>query len=404
MLRRAALLALILAAACGQDVTRPNEVESLRVHPGPSFLPLPVGEAVWSMAYGVSAGGWAAGEVDLTDTDWHAARWRVTVRHDGTPVATLQDLGALHGRPTIAFDANDRGVVVGGSLEFSAGLGDGPDEAFVYRDHMMQTLPTLGGPNAFARRINNHDWIVGQSDTPTGESHATVWRPRRDGGYSAIDLGTLGGSFSWCNTIDDAGRVVGLSEDATGAVIAWWWAGHGPLHPLRSLTPGGANFAVDFNARGVIVGNGTIEDGSYHAARWLHGGIQDLHGRFPGFVNSFATGINLDNDIVVSAYDPDDASTAFLLRGNATIDLGQAAAMPSSDVYDISDRGWVAGGAGEDGIFSAGLWLPGGFQRAPATVGKESIRAGPAVGMGLPAAHGRAARRLRMLGPGGPAH
>ena len=396
MLRRTAFLALLLLAACDQDLTRPTEVATLRTAPGPAFFPLPVNDAVWSMAYGVSENGWVVGEVDLSDTDWHAARWRVTRGDGAPPVATLEDLGQVNGRATFAFGVNHRGIVVGGSVEFSSGLGDGPDEAFVYRDGVMQTLPTLGGPNAFARRINNFGWIVGQSDTPEGESHATVWRPRRHGGYDVIDLGTLGGSFSWCNTIDDFGRVVGLSETATGAVVGWRWDGHGPLRPLPSLTPGGRNYAVDFNLWGAIVGNGTTADGNNHAARWYHGRVQDLHGRLPGYINSFATGINLGNDIVISADDPDFAINGILLRGNATINLGSAAGTAESDAYDISDRGWIAGGAGEGGVFSAGLWLPRAWDQAITAGVKLTGRAGPAAGTELGAAHQRVLRRARI--------
>lgn len=371
MLRRTLLLALILTASCDQNPTTPSPEAATRASESPGFLALPVNDAVWSMAYGVSETGWAAGEVDLTDTDWHAARWRITTS-GGTATATLQDLGNLNGRATIAFDVNGRGDVVGGSMELVTGIGAGPDEAFVYRNNAMQALPTLGGANSFARRINNLGWIAGQSETADGESHATVWRPKRIGtGYDVIDLGTLGGSFSWCNTIDDFGRVVGLSETASGAIVAWRWDGHGPLHPLRSLTPGGENYAVDFNLWGMIVGNATNDDGNNHATRWFLGGVQDLHGRFPGFDNSFATGVSLTNDIVVSAYDPDFAVTAFLLKGGSTINLSQAAGSQQSDGYDISDRDWVAGGAGEDGVFTAGVWLPGS-QHWPFAVAAKS--------------------------------
>lgn len=396
MLRRAALLALILTTACNGDLTRPPESDAPALRgagSGPGFLSLPVDDAVWSMAYGVSEGGWAAGEIDLDDTDWHAARWRISAQ-GGSAHATLDDLGKLNGRATIAFDVNVRGDVVGGSVELSTGIGSGPDEAFVYRNHSMQALPTLGGANAFARRINNLGVIAGQSETADGESHATVWRPRAGGGYTAIDLGTLGGSFSWCNTIDDFGRVVGLSETETGAIVAWTWDGHGPLRRLRSLTPGGDNFAVDNNLWGIVVGNGSDGNGNLHAARWSHGGVQDLHGRFPGFEQSLATGVSLANDIVASAYDADFNPSAFLLRGNQRIDLGAAAGTPSSDVYDISDLGWIAGGSGADGTFTAGLWLPGGLASV-AALHESSAARHTTAGREVTRLHQRALRSLR---------
>lgn len=399
MLRRSALLGLVLLAGCGQDLTTPSEhPQAAALHGGasPGFLALPVGDAVWSMAYGVSETGWAAGEVDLDDTDWHAARWRISTRGQGSATASLEDLGKVNGRATIAFDANLRGDVVGGSVEFASGLSDGPDEAFVYRGGGLRVLPTLGGANAFARRINNLGWIAGQSETAAGELHATVWRPRRDGDYTAIDLGTLGGSFSWCNTIDDLGRVVGLSETADGTIAAWRWDGHGPLRALRSLTDGGDNFAIDLNLFGVIVGTATAADGNFHATRWFRGGVQDLHGNFPGFESSFARGVSIANDLAVAAFDQDFNGSGFILRGGNSIDLSAAAGAPSSDVFDISDRGWIAGGAGEDGVFSAGVWLQGTFaglsQRTAVSAREPGRRAASRGG----AAHRMMLRALRL--------
>lgn len=396
MLRRIALLAVILsAAACDQNPTTPTEAVAIRAPAGPGFLALPINDAVWSMAYGVSETGWLAGEVDVSDTEWHAARWRVRVRDGGVPEATLEDLGQVNGRATFAFGVNRNGDVVGGSVESSSGLGDGPDQAFVYHNGVMQVLPTLGGPNGFARRINSWGWIVGQSDTQDGQSHATLWRPRRHGGYDAIDLGTLGGTFSWCNTIDDLGRVVGLSETASGAVVAWRWDGFGPLRRLPSLTPGNDNYAVDFNLWGVIVGNGTTAEGDFHAARWFNGAVQDLHGRFPGYVNSLATGINLANDIIVSADDQDFAINGFLLKNNSTIRLGESAGTPESDVYGISDFGWMAGGAGEGGVFSAGVWLPKAWGQSIVAGVRASGSAGSGAASKLTQVHRKVLKQVR---------
>lgn len=399
MLRRSALAGLIAVTACGQDLTRPDEsTELAALRPGQrtTFLPLPVDDAEWSMAYGVSETGWAAGEIDLSDTDWHAARWRIATPGGAPASAVLEDLGRMNGRATIAFDVNLRGDVVGGSLEAASGIGAGPDEAFVYRGGQMRALPTLGGANAFARRINNFGWIAGQSETAAGELHATVWRPRSTGGYTAIDLGTLGGTFSWCNTIDDFGRVVGLSETAGGSITAWVWDGHGPLRPLPSLTSGGDNFAIDLNLLGVIVGTATAEDGNFHATRWVRGGVQDLHGRFPDFESSFARGVNLANDVVVSAFDQDFNSGGFLLRHSGAVDLSAAAGTPSSDVFDINTRGWVAGGAGEAGIFTAGTWIPDGPGGAHLTQPQGVAAGRHSASPALARAHAQLWRTLRL--------
>lgn len=365
-----------------------------------TFFPLPTDGYVFSDAYGVSANGWVAGEIDLPNGEWHAARWKVTMGAGGPSATAVEDLGTLNGRYTFAFDVNNAGVTVGGSIEAAFGFGPGPDEAFVHRDGVMHILPSLGGAGGFARRINNRGWIAGNSDTESGEIHATLWRPGHGGAYTAIDLGTLGGTFSWANNILDDGRVVGLSETADGAIVAWTWTGRGPLQPLPALTEGGGNFAVDQNTAGFIVGNATDPDLYNHAVSWRRGTIADFSQLFPAeFPYTLSTAVNAFEWIVTVAY-PEDFSTvgAFLSRGSRVTDLAEAAGSTGyTDALDINARGWVAGGTELDGIVSAGLWLPSHerlYVRAPAArstaghaAGRTSImqhRGDPARALGVP--------------------
>jgi probable HAF family extracellular repeat protein len=373
-------LAGVLACTAGTDAPTAPAL-GLAAHDAPRFLALPTNDAVWSTAYGVSDAGWMAGEVDVSDVEWHAARWFVFQVGRSTPRAVLHDLGMLNGRATLAFDVNDFGVVVGASVEAAFGLGPGPDEAFVYRHGAMHVLPTLGGEGAFARRINNRGWIVGNSTTADGESHATVWRPNAAGGYTPFRIGHMGGTYSWCNSITDDGRVVGLSETANGAVVAWVWDGHGPARPLPSVSPDGQNFAVDLNHRNLIVGNGTVGD-FYHAARWFRSQVHDFHYRFPGFDHSFATAVNNVEEIAVIADVDAFAPRAYVVRGSRTIDLGEVAGSPLSDAYDINERGWVAGSVDVEGVSTASVWfLRGGWPVAATTAGalQPGVRAAESV-------------------------
>jgi probable HAF family extracellular repeat protein len=348
------LIPMIILAGCADSSGLPQDpAETTSNIVAPSFVPLPIAGAIWSAAYGVSSNAWVAGELDVSDVEWHAARWRVNAQ---TGAATLEDLGDLHGRITIAFDVNTSGVVVGGSEEAAFGFGPGPDEAFVYRNGVMETLPTLGGPGGFARRINNSGWITGFSDAKDGTSHPVVWQPNEQGDYTVIDLGSLGGTDGWGNTITDDGKVVGLNETREGAFRAWYWGGSGPLTYLPSLSQGGANYAVDLNARGLIVGNGTDAYGFNHATIWRNGAIHDIHRRFPGMSYSFATAINAEGWIAVDAFTDDFTERAFAAKGDRVIDLG-AAAGTSGGPYDINDRGWVAGTAVVGGVNNAALWF-----------------------------------------------
>jgi probable HAF family extracellular repeat protein len=394
-----------LSLACAGEPTVPDATtdapDLAALHDAPlTFFPLPADGYVYSDAYGVSANGWVAGEIDLPTGEWHAARWKVRMGAGGPSATPVEDLGALNGRYTLAFDVNNAGVTVGGSVEAAYGFGPGPDEAFVHRDGVTHILPSLGGAGGFARRINNRDWIAGYSDTESGERHATVWRPGPDGAYTAIDLGTLGGTFSWANNILDDGRVVGLSETADGAIVAWTWSGRGPLQPLSSLTEGGANFAVDQNTSGFIVGNATDAAFYNRAVSWRRGTITDFSHLFPAeFPYTNPAAVNAFEWIVTVAF-PEDFSTvrAFLSRGSLVTDLAQAAGSTGfTDALDVNVRGWVAGGAELDGIVSAGLWLPSHERmnvRAPAarstaerTAGRTSLLQhlrDPARALGVP--------------------
>jgi len=386
------LIPLIILAGCAESSHLPQDpTQSTSNLIAPSFVPLPIAGAIWSSAYGVSSNGWLAGELDLTDVDWHAARWRFDPT-TGSPV--LEDLGALNGRTTVGFDVNASGVVVGGSVEASFGIGPGPDEAFVYRNGVMETLPTLGGPGGFARRINDSGWITGWSDAADGTSHPVVWRPD-GGGYEVIDLGTLGGTFGWGNTITEDGRVVGLNETPQGAVRAWYWTGSGPVALLQSLTEGGANYAVDLNARGLIVGNGTDAAGFYHATIWRNGAIHDIHHRFPGASYSFATAINAEGWIAVSALTEDFTTYGFVVRGERMIDLTAAAGTSYSDVYDISDKGWVTGYAEVNGVSNAAVWFLHGSGSA-ITTSNLSTKSGPSPMSAY--ARGKALKSRKLLG------
>src|SRR5262249_53238231 len=71
-------------------------------------------------------------------------------------------------------------------------------------------------------------------------------------GYVAVDLGTLGGSFSEARAINPAGQVVGVSTTAAGETHAFLWS-HGMMTDLGTLN-GGSSRAFDINSAGEIVG------------------------------------------------------------------------------------------------------------------------------------------------------
>jgi len=110
-------------------------------------------------------------------------------------------------------------------------------------------LGTLGGTYSAAQAINNRGEIVGESSTASGELHAFLWQ---DG--TMIDLGTLGGTSSSARGINERGQVVGSSTTASGESRAFLWQ-DGTMFDLGTL--GGPSIGSSANAinnRGQVVG------------------------------------------------------------------------------------------------------------------------------------------------------
>ena len=146
-----------------------------------------------------------------------------------------------------------------------------------------------------------------------------------------IDLGTLGGSFSYPSGLNNRGEVVGNSTTATGTFNirkAFLWTGTNGMVDLGTL--GGAiSTAADVNNRGQVVGTsltrlplpGTV---GRHAFLWTtHDGMVDLHAPLPGGLGNSSAGAINDRGRVVGIYDTYLGVRAFSWTATeGMIDLG----------------------------------------------------------------------------------
>lgn len=164
----------------------------------------------------------------------------------------LIDLGTLGGPRSAAYGVNGASQVTGESQN-----GDGFTRAFLSdpRGGPLRDLGVLpGGQNSRGRAINASGQVTGYAET-TNEfqafvSHAFLSEPN---GGTLRDLGTLGGSYSFGTAVNDAGQVVGRSENSSGTQHAFRSEPNGgPLLDLGSL--GGTSIGQGINNAGTVVG------------------------------------------------------------------------------------------------------------------------------------------------------
>lgn len=128
----------------------------------------------------------------------------------------LRDLGTLGGESSYASAINDRGHVVGSSQ-----IADGSWHGFLWRSGRMRDLG-LFRPTG----VNNRDEIIGTFDFVTT---AYLWRAGK-----LIELGSLGGPFTYPVAVNDRSQVAGTSSTDDGVDAAFRGTAHAAVYrPAR---------------------------------------------------------------------------------------------------------------------------------------------------------------------------
>lgn len=230
-----------------------------------AYLPtLP--NSVLSRAQGINDLGQVVGEIAFSTNDRRATLWEK---------GGVRVLGGLPDcEVNVAFGINEAGEVVGTSRKLS---NPGPTPV-LWENGQVLALPLLTGANqGFAFHINDAGQIVGISGPPNN-SRAVRW----DKG-AITDLGTLGGSTSRANAINDLGQIAGFAALANGESHAALWIEGGVLD-LGTL--GGTNStAISLNSRRQIVGSARTAANAQRAFLWEDGVMHNLNDLIPADSN-----------------------------------------------------------------------------------------------------------------------
>lgn len=222
------------------------------------------------------------------------------------------------------FDLNNAGVAVGWHIQ------SGQGHACILDRGETLDLGDFGGRNSSARAINARGEVVVYV---SGPDRALLWANGSTTPLSPIVVGT---------DINARGQVVGRSAGFPGPFRGLLWD-HGNVVDLGDLG-GGYSFPFAMNDRGQVVGWSGSGTRSYHAFLWTAGEMADLGTMRDGW-SSEAVAINNRGDVVV--HDRDFSripvpSRPWLYSNGTRTDLGTIAG-DHMHAADINNRGQIVG-------------------------------------------------------------
>ncbi len=240
------------------------------------------GPSNFSEATGINKDSWVVGSSEVEP--WVPHAFLATPALAGWPAFSKIDLGALRGAPeSYANDINDHGQVTGTSGTFGSSY-----NAFIWSQRTgMTDLGTLGGTMSSGESINNAGQVAGHSTT---RNNITEHAFRFTEGVGLVDLGSLGGGWSRAlRDFFDTGHLF------LGKYHAFLWTEGVGMVDLGALG-GGTSFAGAINNHGAVVGIFWLLNGDPRAFRWTKAqGMIDLNILLPrrsGWVLQSASDIN----------------------------------------------------------------------------------------------------------------
>lgn len=266
-----------------------------------------------AFAFGINDRDQVVGAANNVDADGNLIQTAVLWDHE-RPI----NLGALHpGWTSDALDVSTLGVVVGAS----GSVGTNFPTPVVWYGGDIHALPQLPGEEGgWAEEINALGVIVGWQESATNQIPCLwYWN---GAGYTAVDLGSLGGDVGQAFGINNFNKVVGYSLHS-GNIHgpAFLWDYRQGLKALPLLPPDTDGLAYNINDLGQIVGESqTFDDNgqfvSQRSAIWEDGTVTALQTLVPANTPPLTyetSNINDRGDTAVNATNPDGSPLALLL-------------------------------------------------------------------------------------------
>jgi probable HAF family extracellular repeat protein len=219
------------------------------------------------------------------------------------------------------------GMTLFAALAAQMAAQDQPEQNKNQLHYSVTNLGTLGGTQSYPNGINNGSWVTGAADLPGGQNeHAFLWIKGQ-----MTDLGTLGGPNSLAWPVNDRGEVAGDSETS-------------------SADPFKENFC-HFNIDGVL----EVSDRTCRGFVWQDGVVTMLPTL--GGNNSQVFGINRRGQVVGTAENstqnpncipPQVLDSEAVIWGPKKVEIQELPPLPGDSdaaAVAINDRGQAAGGS-----------------------------------------------------------
>jgi len=231
------------------------------------------------------------------------------------------------GTPFTITALNENGQVAGHVF-----YSESEQRAFLWSNGAAQDLGTLGGSMSSGNALNNAGQVAGCSFTAgDGDFHAFASM-----GNNLFDLGTLGGSYSSASGINDSGTVVGQSDLSRAFLIV----SGGTMQDLGTLG-GSLSSASRINNAGQVIGEAYLpSDSDSHAFLYSGGLMLDL-GTLGGQWSRPAA-LNEAGRVTGESGTAGGDTHGFLFDGTALQDLGTLGGTVSRGI-DINSAGQIIG-------------------------------------------------------------